>query len=89
MAKYNIMGYEVEIKAKQPIISSHNNKKDELSFVNTLICMMYECAERAEMKAEKSESFGSISEMEVYADYKQLMLKYARELTEQYKNEKR
>ena len=82
------MGYEVEIKAKMPLISKRNNKTDELAFINTLVCMMYECAERAEMKAEIAESKGNEEEMKVRQGYKDVMLYYANELGKQYDEEK-
>ena len=88
MAKYNIMGYEVEIKAKVKLINNRNNKTDELAFINTLICLMYDSANRAEIKAEICESKGDMDSMKVHANYKDLMIKYARELSEQYENEK-
>ena len=88
MAKYDIMGYEVEIKAKAKNISNRNNKRDELAFINTLVCLMYDSANRAEMKAEIAESNGNTDIMKIHANYKKLMLEYASELGKQYDNEK-
>ena len=88
MAKYNIMGYEVDIKAKTKYISNRNNKNDELAFVNTLICLMFDSAEKAEMKAEIAENKNKTDEIKIYNDYKDVMIKFARELIEQYENEK-
>ena len=88
MAKYNIMGYEVEIKAKSKYMHCRNNKNDELAFINTLICLMYDSANRAEIKAEIAESMGETDKMKIHTNFKQLMLRYANELTEQYENEK-
>ena len=88
MAKYNIMGYEVDIKAKTKYIRNRNNKNDELAFVNTLICLMFDSAEKAEMKAEIAENKNKTDEIKIYNDYKDVMIKFARELIEQYENEK-
>ena len=88
MAKYNIMGYEVDIKAKAKYISNRNNKNDELAFVNTLIYLMFDSAEKAEMKSEIAENKDKSDEAKIYNDYKDVMIKYARELIEQYEKEK-
>ena len=88
MMKINFMGYEVELKARVKCINNRNNKTDELSFVNTLICLMYDSANRAEIKAEIAEIKGDTNAKEIHQNYKELMLKYARELTKDYENEK-
>ena len=82
------MGYEVEIKAKVKLINNRNNKTDELAFINTLICLMYDSAEKAEIKAKVSKSLDDIHAMEIHNNYRALMMKYVRELSEQYENEK-
>ena len=88
MAKYNIMGYEVEIKAKATLISKHNNKQDELAFINTLICLMYDSVDKAMMKSEIAKKKNKIDEIKIHNDFRDVMLHYASELSEQYNNEK-
>lgn len=88
MAKYNIMGYEVEIKAKANFISKRNNKQDELAFINTLICLMYDSVDKAMMKSEIAKRENKIDEIKIYNDFRDVMLNYANELCKQYDNEK-
>ena len=88
MAKYNIMGYEVEIKAKANFISKRNNKQDELAFINTLICLMYDSADKAMIKSEIAENKGKDDEVKIHNDFRDVMLHYASELSKQYDNEK-
>ena len=49
---------------------------------------MYDSANRAEIKAEIAEIKGDTNAKEIHQNYKELMLKYARELTKDYENEK-
>ena len=88
MAKYNIMGYEVDIRVKNKILNKRNNKDDELAFINTLICLMFDSCDKAKMKSEIAESINKIDEVKIHNNYYDVMMKYARELIEQYENEK-
>lgn len=88
MAKYNIMGYEVDIKVKNKILNKRNNKDDELAFINTLICLMFDSADKALLKSEKAERENKKDEIKIHNDYRNVIIKYARELIEQYDNEK-
>lgn len=82
--KINMMGYEVEIKAKQPLISNKNNERDTKAVINTIICLMWDAAQLANMKANEQETNGNKEKAGVYENYQKLMEKYASQASDEY-----
>ena len=84
--KINLMGYEVEIKAKQPLLSNRNNERDTKAVINTIICLMWDAAQLADKRAHEHDVNGNTTKAAVYMNYKKLMEKYASQVSDEYEN---
>lgn len=84
--RINLMGYEVEIKAKQPLISKYNNIRDTKAVINTIICLMWDAAQLASKRANEQNTNGNKDGAVVYETYKKLMEKYASQASDEYDN---
>lgn len=84
--KFNFMGYEVEIKAKQPLISNRNNERDTKAVINSIICLMWDAAQLAGKREYENELKGDTAKAAVYMNYKKLMEKYASQASDEYEN---
>lgn len=82
--KINLMGYDVEIKAKHPLLSNKNNAEDTKAVINAIICLMWDSAYKAQMQAEIAESLGQDDKMKIYLDYKEVIEKYANNASSEY-----
>lgn len=79
--KINIMGYEVEIKAKQPLLSNRNNERDTKAVINTIICLMWDAATKARYDMANA---GTDEKKEIYNNYMKLMEKYASQASDEF-----
>ena len=84
--KINIMGYEVEIEAKHPLLSSRNNERDTKAVISTIICLMWDAAQLASEIANEQDANGNKEKAVVYENYKKLMQKYASAASDEYDN---
>lgn len=84
--KINLMGYEVEIKAKQPLLSNRNNERDTKAIINTIICLMWDAAQLADKRAHENDVNGNTTKAAIYMNYKALMEKYASNASDEYNN---
>ena len=82
--KFNFMGYDVEIKAKNSLLSSRNNADDTKAVINTIICLMWDSAYKSQMQAEIAESLGQLDKMKIHLDYKSVIEKYAHQASNDY-----
>ena len=78
------MGYEVEIKAKNELLNKRFNDKDTLAVINAITCLVFDSANKAEY--DKNKALGNNDERtaKIHDDYKELMLEYGSELSDQY-----
>lgn len=84
--KINLMGYDVEIKAKQPLLRSKFNKTDTDSFINSLIYLMYDSMDKAQMKCDIATLKGDTQKAKIYNDFKNLMETYANNAHDEFIN---
>ena len=82
--KINIMGYDVEIKAKQPLLSNRNNERDTKAVLNAIICLMWDAAQLADKRANEQAANGNNEKALVYENYKKVMEKYASKASDEY-----
>ena len=81
--KFNFMGYEVEIKAKQPLLSNRNNERDTKAVINSIICLMWDSAAKARYEMANA---STDEKKEIYDNYMKLMEKYASQASDEYLN---
>ena len=81
--KINLMGYEVEIKAKQPLLSNRNNERDTKAVINTIICLMWDAASKARYDMANA---STDEKKEIYNNYMKLMEKYASQASDEFLN---
>lgn len=81
--KFNFMGYEVEIKAKQPLLSNRNNERDTKAVINSIICLMWDAVAKARYDMANA---STDEKKEIYNNYMKLMEKYASQASDEYLN---